>query len=1029
MEEKSRAITHKLFMYCSEQIDCLVSHPFFLGLLKLVEFFQFLACLFSLSYKIFDNSTAADNLRSFFLIFTLAGPVRDSSVGMYLTVIAIVVIILITTMQGIIVLLMPSKVTRMKTPYVIQLMVHVAAIYFSFFECVLLLPFQVLLSNVFACEGFNRCFDTGHIVCFVFAAVGELCLVFSMTISLFFCSDSGPASRTPAASYNAYTLYLRYITKLAIAFFVSLDEGATLQMVAVAIFALLFLTMVAVRVAQGGERLRLGRILNTLQETVLLVGSVIVCVMTYIDKSETMFYVGIVISPVFYPCVEFLRSYKEDSMMMSSLPGQQQRVGDLEQYIWTLVEAVRDPESSKHFMRLSAVYVNHRQTCDSPSCVCGQLKTFMHKKYGRVNAGTESIMRKHIMTRSTAFFMRKYKKAAALWYQFVIVLISEALVKYQRNPAIHLQIAYLYYYLLKNPYMALYCCHVASTLRPAFYVTFQLFHHMRRIEKMLGDAGSISECSSVNVTTNIEYMSLMNQFVNTAETCGHDYATFWSLLVENEPNTAKMCLNARNVARGIQEVHKLCGRIEGLNDKSLIFLYKYGLFLKFVVHDEIEAAKVLTKLKRGRTVINEKRWNAWDGSTALIRASGDRNSLSHIKDISFEGELLLGATKKEVTGLSCNKLMLPMIGERHDDWVLGFYKTLKTRTLNKVTTCFVQHRRKHYIQCECMKAVIPRLDSQNIEFAIFLRPVKHGPNVPSFISRTGRSPGVILSHPNGKIVGVNSRAVKYLGIPPTIMERDCTLSQLFPECENEDVLQEFMSRDGRNFKVSLKQLRERMPQELVEQRLDEDTAGNAVSSPVNGEEVTLWGKIVNEDYGEDTGASTAVRIFYFLPMDSAAASATAIRPEADNEVTSKAGGHECQASEELSCSFKSQKPPAPGDELRSLSGPTPYSTTTAVTNQSDDNIVRQFKYQLYERKYPTSVLFLRRSLVVLFLVLAGMHRITSGHASFVVADYCVSRKQADSLDDKFGLLSAATTQYYSLCSLAMYTTEVFGIRR
>ena len=438
---------------------------------------------------------------------------------------------------------------------------------------------------------------------------------------------------------------------------------------------------------------------------------------------------------------------------------------------------------------------------------------------------------------------------------------------------------------------------------------------------------------------------------------------FWSALYEAEPNTEKMCHHAQNISRGVKVIRDIYAKVTRLNPTNLMFLYKYGLFLRYIVHDEIESAQIISKLKNGRALLNEKRWNSWDGTTVLIRASGDQVTLGCIMDISFEGEIILGLAKKDAVGMSYKRLMLPMISERHDDWLIAFYKNMKPKTINNTSLFFFQHVDKHYVQCECYKAVVPRLDDRKVEFAIFLRRLAHNPNIPPFIEQIEKTPGAIISSWNGRIVGVNSQATKYLGIPTNISEKECFLSQLFPECETQGPA--FESKNGKYFKMELRQFRERLPPELIERKLDEEIGMNQTPGGADFE-MSMWGKLVNETYGENAGNSTTIRIFYFLPLGSAQ-------------------GHSVETFGKMANSANMKHVPGiveSGDNHGSydldenMSGYTSSASSSHSSGtQSEASMIKQFKYQLYERRYPFSVICSKKVLAFLFLILFGIHRI------------------------------------------------------
>ena len=515
MEIKTKKWLHKFFMFCSEQMSIIYLGSFLLIIFKIIELFQFFAVIFLLNYRQYPDSATAENLHSFFLTCVLQGVVKAEGVLIFARIAVLCVIIGITIIKVFLIWKMPDHATKLYSPYYMQFMFRAVSAYQTVFEYIFMVPFQLMFNDVYLCDSIDLCFGTSHSVLFGVTVLAQACFVFHVTIALFFSRDNTPFSNTPNAYYNPYSDYLRFIIKFLMALFISIANRASLHIVIVAIIAIIFLNTLILRMAQGGECQSLPRILNTLQETMVLIASVIVGLSAYVDTPEIALYVGICLSPALYPCIEFFRRYKEDTMLTTTLPANQQRIWDLEQYMWALVDIVTNPEPERNFMRLSAVYVNHKLTCDNASCVCSQLNSFMHKKYGKVTSGLEGATRSRLLVRSTINFMRKYNKVVHLWHQLVINLINDSLVRHQRDPRVHIQISNLYFYLLKNPFMALYSCHTAGTLRPPLSTLFSLFHHCRRVEKMLCDRAKTDfsrKDHSLNTLSNLEYTALLNEF-------------------------------------------------------------------------------------------------------------------------------------------------------------------------------------------------------------------------------------------------------------------------------------------------------------------------------------------------------------------------------------------------------------------------------------------------------------------------------------------------------------------------------------
>lgn len=965
MENHSKNWTRKFYLTCSEIIEHTPSNVFLFLIFKIVELFQFIACVAALNYYLFPGSTTASYISDFFLVFIFEGALASYPTVLYVRYLAVCLSIMMCIIQIIVLIQMPKSAIRAKLSYLMQILIRILGIYSGIIECILIAPFQLVFTDIYKCDYFDYCFCLSHIIWLSFAIFANLCLLFSLVTIAFFGRDDSPLANTLNCSYNIYSSIVRVILKITMAVVIDLITDNSLSYVTVIIVGISFLLLIILRITQGDESISFVRTINTLQEVMLFVIGLIACLMTFVDKSETEMYLGVVLSPILYFTYDMFRSWREDKMIQSMLPCQIVKMTEIKQHLICLVKAVKEPETNDNFMRLVGIYYNHRTICDNVNCHCRSLAKFMKRKYGKPGVGVETALKKHNMMRCLANFKKKFEKVKTYWYQLVVSLFNEALTKHQKEPILHFYLSNLYYYLLGNPFMALYYCQISGTMKPSFIMKFQLSHHTLKIEKLLSKSAreeqqNKSKENKINVETNLEYMNQINKFLETAESCTHDNEMFWSTLLDKEPNTDKLCLYGQKIGEELQDIRKIYANVNNLNQNNSLFLYKYGLFLKHVMHDEIEAASVVVKLRNAQRLGNEHRWNCWDGASVLIRASGDRKTLAQIKDISCESEKLLGVTKKEILGMSCNRLMLPMIGENHDEWILNFYKNLKSKIMNAPFTCFVQHKSKYYVQCECLKCIVPNLDNGEVEFAVFLRSARKNIYTQLNVVQAEQKPGIIICASSGRIIGINRRTTKYLGIPPNVLEKEFALSHLLPECEKENVLKEFMSQEGREFQISLRQSKERMPQELIERNVEEEGKYKVIDENV---EISMWGKLINETYGADSNTKAELKIFYFYPLMQKQIIAQG------QEIVRKGDKQKLLA--DFSDDINEQKE---GQENASIYNSSSCSSShSSQSRHSEESILREFKYNLYERKYPFSVSILNKMLILLLVLFLGIH--------------------------------------------------------
>jgi len=956
---RSRKFKHKIFMFASEQLLSLLANPIIFILGRLIELFQFQIIAFTVHEQLFPNSSAASvlhNASDFFMIGIIGKEARRFVV--------IPIILLILFLQVFIICQMPSNLTRFKPPYFLTILIKISAVYIVVFKLILIIPFQYTILEIFSCIGFDECLNTEHIIWLIFAILAQCGLFFEVILILFFVREDKPESYLPWACYSGIVPYLRYFIRFCVSLLLWVGlTWDTLKPLPI-IISVVSLAALIMRWKQGGDHRIWSNLISAMQEIFTFCLHLAVFFTYLLNQPEIAIFSAIAITPSLLFVFEIARQWREERIMKTTLPAQQQNVIDVEIYINNLMEYIRDPANSQNYMQMSSLLVLHSETCEDLECVCKQLRKFTTQKYMLLGKGEGQNMRNDTNIGLLSNFMDNYNQVKERWYKFFILLIQDALLKFQKNPAMHLQLSYLYLKLFKNCYMALYSAQNATVYRPSLTLQFDIFHQVRIIEYDL--AKHISKISKtrrhiIHVDKNIEYMTQLNIFQETAEACIIDHQQYWTLLLDTEPDTTKLFHYGSRITQNVLSIRKVYKNIMDITSTNLAFLYKYALFLKNVIHDDIEAHTIVTKILNSREISGsaDKKWNCWEGHSLLIRASGDRKTLSQIRDVSIECEQILGYTKKELIGTSCNKLMLPMMTKCHDEWILHFYESMVSKNIGVPYITYILKKNRYFMECEVLMCVIPNFDDGIQEFLIFVKNHPRSIHIPSYLSRNDVNPAIILCDKNAIIAGINESCTTYFGIPleaADIVKHECSLTELFVELPELDNV--VLRTEGLNISIPTAKIQHRLPGELLEENIIEESKDRMVPE-LSEEPSSFWVKLVEETYGSKTGSPIKINICFLLPLDK------------KEEIIKKATMSVSKGRRET----KKEEEKPQEDNTSMYNSSYGSSNSSSSTANSEARSIKEFKLKLYERKYPFTVTLTRRAIIILALVLFIMQSI------------------------------------------------------
>ena len=208
-----------------------------------------------------------------------------------------------------------------------------------------------------------------------------------------------------------------------------------------------------------------------------------------------------------------------------------------------------------------------------------------------------------------------------------------------------------------------------------FRVAFCANHFLNSIEREMKEAEiKTRDRSGVNIVNVMQYHKMFSDFFSKINANFSVYYKFWSELVEEKPKAAVLKDSGTIICSKNDEIEKayyLLIETAGAQLKTIIL---YGNYLKYLVNDEEQAEKIMTKASNmignrvtGKTIaVAEVDKRFADSSNAAIAVvGGDRETLGRIMGVNSEMLKMFEYTVEEVKGRSVNMLMPKVYADNH----------------------------------------------------------------------------------------------------------------------------------------------------------------------------------------------------------------------------------------------------------------------------------------------------------------------------------------------------------------------------
>ncbi len=501
-------------------------------------------------------------------------------------------------------------------------------------------------------------------------------------------------------------------------------------------------------------------------------------------------------------------------------------------------------QSRVSFVRMAELLKIHSVACTHPGCECKELESDVWKTEGRefhVNTKT------YTSNRNRPEIWRK-----GCVPRILKVVFDELEPAFCRNDDFCVSLAEAHFYYLANFYYAWERISIVMQRKPSLLLRQRIYNLIRVMHTEI--ECSVEEVEDPERTVEaIEYMNYYNEFIEQIETSTEHTMKFWATLLSETPSSQDLNSLSRLLFESKSSIVQVVQNISRITSNHIDFLIRYGLFMRYVMHDTNtaeQAFKHICQLQHDNDfgfASSHHRFSIFrgDASVMLLIASLDGSGAATICEVNDEVERRLNYTREELLGTPATNLMPPTIAQVHDRLVQAFFRTMDERGLGIPLLNFVKKSDGSYLPCDTLKKVVPRL-SHGLQVIMFLIP---DPTIRAYagfkFDQTQKRVGAVICDSLYRIAGFTKEAMTTIGLDEAGLKdamRNTTLQDLFPQLSVPEILAAATTKEGAviAYDKSRTQIQgERDSGSLM--ACKRDTAATGVLSLV-------WIRMVEEDY-------------------------------------------------------------------------------------------------------------------------------------------------------------------------------------
>ncbi len=226
----------------------------------------------------------------------------------------------------------------------------------------------------------------------------------------------------------------------------------------------------------------------------------------------------------------------------------------------------------------------------------------------------------------------------------------------------------------------------------------------------------------------LDYLRYYNKFIEQVEDSTEFTLKFWTILLDERPSPRRLNELSRALFNSKYKIMNIIQKISRITSDHIDFLIRFGLFMKFVMHDQTSADQAFKRMIHLQETFSfsfarSHKFSIFseDLPVMLIVASLTGSGAATICQINNEVERRLDYTREELVGCSVTNLMAPTVAHRHEKLVQSFFRTMESRNFGVSRLRFVKKADGTYVACDALNRLVPRLN-EGIMIAAFFVP-------------------------------------------------------------------------------------------------------------------------------------------------------------------------------------------------------------------------------------------------------------------------------------------------------------------
>mmetsp|Transcript_28675 Transcript_28675/g.25656 ORF Transcript_28675/g.25656 Transcript_28675/m.25656 type:complete len:330 (-) Transcript_28675:1834-2823(-) len=305
-----------------------------------------------------------------------------------------------------------------------------------------------------------ECYSGSYIGFVVVAVLGLISLIATSLLFNLLYTDLNPCSTIPFAAPRSRLNLFKLALKIIVVIYTVADDKRTGDKAFIAIYAILWLFILALRYKQTPYYNR--SVFKTIIaiDSIIFWAAIVGCIHAFIDtngRDETgLFYLLFICPFIAYGAIDIIQ--RRDNIFLRKTIKQFKKDTDIEMYVNVIFNLIETRERPHSKMALE-----------------GLLKFYMR-----------NYQKKDVVSASAVLANNFYKDEDAeekVWYTWVKEIMVDAIETHQKSTRLHMLYAYIQREKLQNKFKALYEMMITETYKPNIEEEFSIFRYKNLIEE------------------------------------------------------------------------------------------------------------------------------------------------------------------------------------------------------------------------------------------------------------------------------------------------------------------------------------------------------------------------------------------------------------------------------------------------------------------------------------------------------------------------------------------------------------------